>query len=328
MKRPVDILFTPTEPGELPYWRIALRGCSQPGFQSNELTGLCILAAALIVSPIAAAYMLAAAIMAPAGRMLLGDRRPALESGLAGLNPGLIALSIPTFFQTAWTDVAMWGVLLAAVASTVILTRICLATLPLPTLVAPFLITFWAMHALAPQLGFLNPVDFGNSPTADLHPIQAVLSGLGEAAFSPNMWSGLLIGVGIFQSNWRHGILAVCGAIIGTVVSYHNRDVALDPAAINLGLYGFNSVLAALSVFVFCGGRLRLAILGAIVAAVLVPVISTLGVQALSAPFVVATWLIIALGWIENNWFGAPSEDGAQRNSKNTAKAANTQSGD
>lgn len=311
MKQPVDILFRPVETGHLPYWRIALRGCSQPGFQSNELTGLFILAAAFIVSPLAAAYMLVAATIAPAGRMLLGDKKPSLETGLAGLNPGLIALSIPTFFQSAWTDLAMWGVLIAAVASTVILTRICLATLPLPTLVVPFLLTFWALHALAPHLGFLQPVDFANMPRTDLHPIQAILAGLGQAAFSPNMWSGLLIGTGIFLSNWRHGCLAVFGAIIGTVVSYHNRDVALDPAAIDMGLYGFNSVLAALSVFVFCGGRLRLAFLGAIVAAVLVPVISALGVQALSAPFVAATWLIIALGWIENNWFGHPSQDGA-----------------
>jgi len=31
------------------------------------------------------------------------------------------------------------------------------------------------------------------------------------------------------------------------------------------------------------------------------------GVSALSAPFVLATWLLVALGWVERNWFDLPS---------------------
>ena len=88
---------------------MALRGCSQMCFQSNELTGLLFLAAVLLASPIACAYMLVAAFMAPGGRMLLGERGPVLSKGLPGLNPCLIALSLPAFFHTGWTDVGMWA---------------------------------------------------------------------------------------------------------------------------------------------------------------------------------------------------------------------------
>ena len=87
-------------------------------------------------------------------------------------------------------------------------------------------------------------------------------------------------------------------------MSYYYRDV--DPASVNLGLYGFNGVLTAVSVFVFCGAKLRLAILGALLATILMPAIAELGVQTLSAPFVVTTWLLLALGWIEDK-FVAPS---------------------
>jgi urea transporter len=249
--------------------------------------------------------MLVAAIIAPGGRMLLGEKGRALETGLPGLNPCLIALSLPTFFHTAWTDVAMWVVLVVAVASTLVLTRLAVTFFPFPILVVPFLITFWVLSALGPKLGVLQPIVFGPAEHTAFQPFKAVLSGLGSAIFCANIWSGLLYLGGVLLSNWRHGVLAFSGAVIGTVVSYHHRDVA-DPASINLGLYGFNGVLAAVSVFVFCGGKLTLAILGAILATMLMPAISDFGVNALSAPFVLATWLLLALGWVERNWFDLP----------------------
>jgi urea transporter len=110
----------------------------------------------------------------------------------------------------------------------------------------------------------------------------------------------------VLLSNWRHALLAVLGAVIGATVSSYDREVS-DLASINLGLYGFNGVLAAVSVFVFCGGKLRLAILGALVATILVPVIPAFGVKALAAPFVLTTWTMLALGWIEERWLAAPA---------------------
>jgi len=80
MKAPVDYIFPPAVPGRVPYWRLVLRGTSQMCFQSNELTGLFFLAAVLVASPISAAYLLVAGIMAPGGRMLLGDRGAVLST--------------------------------------------------------------------------------------------------------------------------------------------------------------------------------------------------------------------------------------------------------
>ena len=61
-----------------------------------------------------------------------------------------------------------------------------------------------------------------------------------------------------------------------------------------------------MSVFVFCDGKLRLAILGALLATIMMPAIADIGVQTLSAPFVFTTWLMLALGWIEDHWFALP----------------------
>lgn len=305
MKAPVDYLFPPREPGQVPYWRLVLRGCGQLCFQRNELTGLFFLAAVAVFSPIAAVYMLVAAAIAPAVRLLLGDKWPVLETGLPGLNPCLVAVSLPAFFVTSWDNPVMWVVLVVAVLMAVLFTRLSLAYLPFPTLVFPFLVTFWIIDALAPHLGMLQPIVFAAGPPQALQPVTAVLHSLGETVFSPTIASGLLILAGVLLSNWRHGVLAFCGAVIGTVVAHYHRDV-VSVAGINLGLYGFNGVLAAVSVFIFCGGKLRLAILGAFLATMLMPVISDYGVKALAAPTVLVTWFMLGLGWLEQRWFDVP----------------------
>lgn len=252
--------------------------------------------------------------MAPAGRMLLGDRGPILSTGLPGLNPCLIALSLPVFFYTGWTDVGMWMVLVASVAITIVLVHVCVSILPFPTLVLPFLIVFWTLHGLAPELGVLRPITFSTPAAATFHPITAVMLSLGQALLSPTVLSGLLFAAGVFLGNWRHGVLAVLGAIIGTMVSYYYRKV--DPATADLGLYGFNGVLTAVAVFVFCGGKLRLAIFGALLATILTPAIADFGVQTLSAPFVLATWLMLGLGWIEDHWFDVEPARASQPGAK------------
>ncbi|WP_099025478.1 urea transporter [Mycolicibacterium palauense] len=286
------------------YPRLVLRGISQLCFQSNELTGLCFLAAVLVVSPLAATYLLVAAILAPGARILLGERREVLATGLPGLNPCLIALSLPTFFQTGWVDVRMWIVLLVCVAATVLLVRVLLAVLPFPILALPFLLVFWLLYALAPHLSVaLRPEMFDSSHTATLHPVIAVLFSLGQALFSPSVASGLLLTAGLLLSNWRHAVMAVLGAVIGTAVSAYYRHV--DPTLADLGLYGFNGVLAAVAVYVFCG-RLRLAILGALIASIATPSLGLLGLPGVSAPYVFATWFVLGLGWIERKWFTAP----------------------
>lgn len=304
MDSPVDIVFRPVKQGQVPYWRIVLRGCSQLCFQSNELTGLLFLAAVLVASPIAAAYLLVGATLAPAARMLLGEKAAVLETGMPGLNPCMVALALPAFFETGWTNVGMWLVLLACVVGAVGLVRLCIAVLPFPTLVLPYLIIFWTLHALAPHFSMLQPIALVPPAATGFEPLTAVLSGLAQALFSPSIWSGLLFATGVLLSNWRHGLIAIFGAMIGTAVSYYYRE--MDAAGANLGLYGFNGVLTAVAVYIFCGGKLRLSILGALVATILTPLVAGFGVQTLSAPFVLTTWLMLGLGWVENHWFALP----------------------
>ncbi len=318
MRKPVDIIFPPLKNGKISYFRLALRSISQLSFQANELTGLFFLAAVLIASPISCAYLTVAALLATVGRMLLGERGPILTTGLPGLNPCLIALSLPAFFQTGWSNVSMWFVLISCIAIAVVLVWLCVKVLPFPTLALPFLIIFWVLYALIPELDFLRPIALSADSKKNFHPVAAVMFSLGQAIFSPNIWSGMLFLIGLLLSNWRHALIAFLGAVISNIVSYYYRNA--DPMSVNLGLYGFNGVLAAVSVFVFCGGKFRLSLFGAVISTMLIPVIAKFGVQTLSSPFVFTTWLILGLGWVETNWFNIHPNDSPTTKSNDKLK--------
>jgi urea transporter len=259
-----------------------------------------VLAAVAVATPIAAAYLLVAGILAPGVRYVLGERGAVFATGLTGLSPSLMAISLPAFFETGWADLRMWGVLVIAVAVTAAVTHVLVRLFPFPILALPFLLVFWVLYALQPRLPDLDPGGPSHTASTTFEPVTAILDSLGEAAFSPTPWSGLLLLAGVLLGDWRHGVMAACGALTGTLVAYYYASASTG--GLDSGLYGFNGVLTAVAVFALCGGRLRLAILGAIIATIITPAISDLGVVALSAPFVVTTWIILALGWLEDRF--------------------------
>ena len=320
MTQPVDILFPPVAPDAVPYWRLVLRGCSQLCFQTNELTGLFFLAAVAVHSPIAAAYFLLANLIAPAIFMFRNPNHEGVGAGLPGLNPSLVALSIATFFDVGWTNFAMWALLLACVTLTVIIVRVFQRILPFPFLILPFLLVIWGLWELEPLLEFLKPATSGAVATeAAFQPVTSVILSLGGGALSPTIPSGILFLCGVLVSNVRHAVIALLGAAIGSFVAFYYNNA--DPALVDQGLYGFNGVLAAVAAYVICGSKLRLAVLGALFATMLIPVVSSLGVPSLSAPYVVATWVLLILGWLDRIWFDAkPARASADTDSQGAQK--------
>lgn len=309
MTWPVDIIFPPKEGEKLPFYRIVLRSISQLCFQSNELTGFFFLIGAFVASPIAGAYLLTAAILGPLTRRLLGEKHEVLKTGLPGLNPALISLSLPVFFDVGWTNFVMWAVLVVCIIVAVLMVKLFLRILPFPQIALPFLIIFWVLWALEPHVGFLEPSTHHMDMTdyTTFHPAVAVLFSLGQAIFSASLWSGVLFLIGMFLSQWRYGVVALLGAVVGTLIAYYYRHVS--PEMVDMGLYGFNAVLAAVGTFIICGNSLRLSVLSALLATILIPIIGSFGLQTLSAPFNCAIWTLLILGWVQTKWFQIPPEE-------------------
>jgi urea transporter len=136
--------------------------------------------------------------------------------------------------------------------------------------------------------------------------------------FQASVWTGRLFLIGIALSSWTHAAWVVAGAAIGTLLGgYHAGAVAtaVDPERlvsrlltenVALGLYGYNATLAAVALSL--RRRSLLAPLLGIVASVpITEYFPTLGLPALTAPFVLATWLVIALIRLEETYLAAPA---------------------
>ena len=295
----IDRILPQVAAGKVPLWRIVLRGSSQLCFQTNELTGIIFLLATLVFSPVYTIYLLVGIIIGPVVGILLRSDRTLLEMGLFGFNPALTALALAYFFQPG---LGVWIALPILCAVAAALTALAVRMFAFPTFAAPFLITFWIWWWLSAFL----PVSKAalESPDDITHVFfQATFQGLGQAVFCVSIFAGMLYLLGVLLSNWRHGLIALMGSIVGLTVAHFGQA---DSTLINTGFFGFNGVLTAVSVWVFCGASIRLSLLGAILATVGLIALLNMPVPAMSLPFVLVSWLMIFLGWFEKK-YNAPS---------------------
>jgi urea transporter len=112
-----------------------------------------------------------------------------------------------------------------------------------------------------------------------------------EVMFSASALSGGCFLAGIAVSCWRQAVVAVLGAVLGTVGAMYHSDPS-GPLA--LGMYGYNAALAAMAAYL-ARPSLVPAALAALASVPLVEFFpTTLGVPALTAPFIMAAWIVLA----------------------------------
>jgi urea transporter len=92
-------------------------------------------------------------------------------------------------------------------------------------------------------------------------------------------------------------MLALLGSMLGTILGiYHQNPIP----AIDLGIYGYNASLAAIAVYLWRKSLL----ISLLAAAITMPITeyfpsAQLGIPALTAPFVLASWTVLLIGKIE-----------------------------
>jgi urea transporter len=296
-----------------------LRGVGQVMFQNNPLTGAIFLVGILVNSPRLAGAGLLGLAASTLAAYLLGADRALIANGLFGFNGILVGIAL-AFFLEFDLLLAVYIVLGAAV-STVVLVALAnlLSTWDMPALTAPFVLTAWLLLFAVYQLGFLQPTELIAPAAPD--PEAAVQTELRELATgsggvtAENLAHGLFRGVGevMFQDNLLTGLIFLAGIAVNSRVS---AAFALLGSAAGLlsalalggdgftayhGLYGFNAVLCAIALGgVFFVLSWRSAVYALVAAVLSVPafaafavLLSPYGMPALTAPFVVVTWLFL-----------------------------------
>lgn len=264
-----------------------LTGLGQIMFQDSPSTGAFFLAGIAIASPLMAAGAALAVVVGTLVAYLLRYDRSDIRDGLYGFNAGLVGIAL--LFNYEPQGLIFVLIIVGAACSTLV-TREMRRRVPFPTYTTPFIVTTWVALFIAQRLQV--PAVVHPSPPETLDVSEAIVKGISEVMFQANTVTGMLFLVGILLNSWRAALVAVAGSLIGMLVGVSHHDPVANLA---LGIYGYNASLAAMAMTLY-RRSLLLPLVAAFVSVPITEHFSVLtGLAPLTAPFVLASWLTIAL---------------------------------
>ena len=257
-----------------------LRGIGQIIFQANAATGALFLLAVGIHSWTAASALLGGAVVGTLAAHLLRCPRDGIRDGLYGFNGALVGVGGVFFFAPSLETAALIAV--GAVASVAVMRL--MQRLPLPPYTAPFVLVTWGLW-LAGRSVDLPPAVQPAAVTGSGH-LAGALAGLGQVMFQESVISGTLILAGMVVGARWAGLCTLGGSLVGGIAGL---ALGGGPVALTAGLLGYNASLAAVAM---AGKRPRV-LAPALAAMLTIPFplgFWRLGLPALTAPFVLASW--------------------------------------
>ncbi|MDR8366269.1 urea transporter [Pseudomonas sp. JL3] len=290
-----------------PDWATALlNGFSQIFLQRHPLCGLLCLLAILFSAP----TLLGGALLGGVAGLLTAQRRGYTkadrQAGLFSYNGILLGLLLSLYFP--WSAL-LPPLIIAAGGLSAMLTQQWLKHSRdhhcLLAYTAPFVAISWLLLSFAAPL---QPAPLIEMTTLNL--LAASLKGLGQVLFLGHPLAGALIATGLLIADRRAFLWALLGSVagLGFALLHHETSTALQ------GLSGYNAVLAALA---FSQNRRQpwLPLLGILLAVLLTPGFAALGMATLTAPFILACWLIRAgiRVWRQAAMDSAPCATGENR---------------
>lgn len=285
--------------------KAVFRGIGQVFFQEHAISGVCFVVGIALSSPLVAAGVLADSAIGTAVAWPSRFDRSEILAGIYGFNSCLVGAAAFFFFRPVPTTFVL---MIAGCVAAAWVTHLMRRHVPFPTYTTPFIVTAWGLFFLGRSLG-IAPTEPGASINTSSLAVAAT-HGIGQVIFQANVWTGRLFLIGIAVSNMRHAAWVLAGTALGTLLaSYHVSAGAraLDPERlveraltenIALGLYGYNATLTAVALSL--GRRSLIApLLGIVISVPLTESFPMTGLPALTAPFVLSTWIVLALAWLE-----------------------------
>ena len=267
-----------------PDWAEALlNGFSQIFLQRNPLCGLLCLSAILFTAP----ALLGGALLGGVAGLLTAQRRNYAkadrQAGLFSYNGVLLGLLLSLYFP--WSAM-MPPLILAAGGLSAMLTQQWLKRARisqyLPAYTTPFVGLSWLLLCFATPSTQAHLIEINT-----LNMLAAPFKGVGQVMFLGHPLAGAMIAVGLLIADRR----AFCWALFASVAGMGWNLLHHDFYTALLGLGGYNAVLAALA---FSSQRQQpwLPLVGIAFALLLTPMFAAVGLPTLTAPFILACWLI------------------------------------
>lgn len=265
------------------------RGIGQVMFQNNALSGWLMLVGIACNSWVLALLALAGCWIGTLTAFGSGYSREDILDGLYGFNGTLVGIAIGVFMEIGIPSLVL--LVLGAALSTWVARGFQLQSL-LPGFTAPFILVVWLLLAFV--RGFY-PEWLGSSVTAGVEMeadfIRAFSLNVGQVMFQGYWISGLFFLLAIFLNSRLAGAYTVLGAAVPLLMF----ALVDDYSTFNMGLLGYNGVLCAIALGDRSGRGLAWAVLSVLVSVGLQVAGMQMGLTTLTAPFVLAVWIVLLL---------------------------------
>lgn len=275
--------------------RTMFRGIGQVIFQNNAVSGTFMLAGIFFNSYIMGFFTLFGTIVSTLMAKSMKYDSDKIQAGIYGFNGTLVGITIPCFMA-----VNVWSILLMIVAS-------CLSTWVthnfakqklLPTLTAPFVVITWLMLFVSTIFPVLQ---IGDSVTPQINdhvfaPFKAFSLGFGQIMLQGNSpITGLLFLLAIVVNTPKMALRATLACALSLPLALLPFT---DKELINNGLYGYNAILAFLAItdiVSITSFKYIKALVALLLSFVLQYLGLYLGITTLTAPFVLAVWIVVLI---------------------------------
>jgi len=265
---------------------IIFRGISQIFLLNNVITGILFLAGAFYNSWLIGMGAVIGLLAGTFTALLLKYKRDDINQGLYGYNGALVGLATVYFFGFSMPSVIalFFGAILSSIIMHFMIKR------KLPPFTAPFIISTWIVMAIVITLKIM-PLKATQLPNAsNLEIIPALSRGIGQVMFQENIFTGIILFIGILVCSRISALYALLGTGIGVVVAF---VCAFPLSMITAGLFGFNGVLCGIALSDKKWHHVILAIASIVVSVFVMFGMSRLGIITLTAPFVISAWLVL-----------------------------------
>jgi len=262
-----------------------LRGLSQIMLQENAATGLLFLIAIALGS---LSLLLGTAIGAIVGTLvarLLKIEDEKINQGLFGYNSALVGMAIFYFYDINMASILL--ILFGSILSSHILNSLFKLDLKIPAYTAPFVISTWLMLLLAPYLG-LSVAVISPAPILDTS-LLSYVGAVGQVMFQESILVSLLFIIALAFHSIQAAIWAMLASGFAVVCA---MSFGFPDELIRLGMFGYNAVLVAIVLSAKFGLNLIPTLLGIVISVILTRGFQLIELPALTAPFVLACWLI------------------------------------
>jgi urea transporter len=253
-----------------------LNGFSQVLLQRHPVCGLLCLLAILLTAP----SLLGGALLGALAGLLTAQQRGYAkldrQAGLYSYNGVLLGLLLCSQFP--WSPMLPLLIIASGGLSAMFM-RLWLERTRqdhcLKAYTAPFVVISWLLLTFAPP----------HDTALDTGLLHALPLGLGQIFFLDQPLAGLLIATGLLLADRHAAFWALFGCACGVVLALMQQEP--------LALAGYNPALAGLA-FSQQRNKPWLALCAILLAMVLQPGFTALGVPTLTAPFILACWLVQA----------------------------------